>query len=73
MITKARQQQLRHAMQNPLAAGYVMHSGRAMTAAEAAQYNQYTAEAAKHGNSAQAVEFYLDQRHRWFVLCDQGS
>lgn len=73
MITKAMQQQLCHAMQNPLAAGYVTHSGHVMTVDEAAQYNRYTAAAAKAGNSPQAVEFYLDQRHRWFVLCDRDG
>lgn len=73
MISDALRQQLLHALQNPLQDGYKTHSGYRLTREEARQYNQYTREAAKPGNSAQAVNFYLEQRHRFLVMCSESA
>lgn len=70
MISPRLNARLAKAKNEPLVAGYVTHSGHVIEEWEAAGYNQYTAEAAKYGNSAAAVEFYLNQRHKWFALCD---
>lgn len=69
MVSEAIQKQLQSAINNPLDEGYLTYTGYRLTQAEAAQYNRYTEQAAKPSNSVQAVEFYLNQRHHFLVLC----
>ncbi|WP_157079271.1 hypothetical protein [Serratia ficaria] len=73
MISETKKQQLRHALNNPLKAGYVTYTGYVLTEDEAEQYNRYTEAACKPSNSESAVQFYLDQRHLFYVLCCEGT
>lgn len=58
-------------MASPLPAGYRTYTGYALKHWEATAYNRYTEEAAKPGNSLAATEFYLDRRHKFFMLCSE--
>ncbi|HBM2521613.1 TPA: hypothetical protein QCD44_004238 [Enterobacter hormaechei] len=69
-LTRVREK-LAQDMASPLPAGYRTYTGYALKHWEAAAYNRYTEEAAKLGNSLEATEFYLDQRHKYFVLCSE--
>lgn len=69
-LTRVREKLARD-MASPLAAGYRTHTGYTLKHWEAAAYNRYTEEAAKPSNSLAATEFYLDRRHKFFMLCSE--